>query len=1046
MANQTVKVVFEGRDQTSKAINSLKGNLNNATKAIDRIKGSLGGMTGALGAAAGVAGFGLLAKSALQTADSLGKTATKLGVTSNQLFKFQTQAELAGISTQTADMALQRFTRRTAEAAVGTGEAQGALKELRLDAAKLQALPLDQRMKVLADAFQEVKSPADRLRLAFKLFDSEGAAMVNMLEGGSESLEETERRMKKLGITIDRKATPEIEDFNDTVFLLGRRVQASMINGLGKSVPVMERVADRLAEMAVPLTGDLLDGLDWLLKNLDKITRAFKVLIAAMVVAKVISFAAAVISLVKALGGMAAVLAVLASPVALFIAAAVAAAAAIFAFREEIGDTIDSLDDYLGITDKVGKAVKFFKGILGDAEDQVDDNTDATKKVTKETDDFEEAVDNLNDTVDNTEPVLEEFGDTVDYVATEEINATVRTDAFREALEELREAARTGADDISDFESEMAEFKNTVENTEATTEDFNNALLNSIEELTGVTFEARRVREEIDKVKASIEALNNAEGDLTNDLAVLNRRLEELGEELVEATKAADGLTASQREVLDEVNKTETEIKKLNDKLDDLDSLYKKGAISARQYQIATENVHSEIKELNSADLTQFEQAVRDAFDGTPLEEFLSELDGITGSAGSLDALVVTLIGEGGVKTAISNCFGVSPVTDFGQAIKDLFTGNGSALGGFGAALGTLTSAFSGFFSSSLTSFGNFKDAIVRVLQDIASAAIASVGINFLKNLIPGLRDGGSVDGFAYGGMVSGPGGPRADAVPAMLSSGEFVMQAKAVDKFGLGFMSQLNDGMMPGFADGGGVGMKVGRVTGTIGGFPSFEAFMKWLRGLGYNIPRFLEYDPGGITLNPFGQVMENLELLIIAAVKAATSMAANRMGGTPRDYDGMFIPEIAGGIISKILGPIASAGNFDKAQELNNGFDYDGLVSSLFNSLLNPMQDFKLGIGDFSFDKQVKELFNNANAVAGGSLFVQGRQFGGPLERGQASMVGEDGPELFVPSRGGTVSPIKGNSVDLQQSIDDMKDEIVMLRRQLSRELSGRRPAGVR
>jgi len=1046
MANQTVKVVFEGKDQTSKAINSLKGNLNNATKAIDRIKGSLGGMTGALGAAAGVAGFGLLAKSALQTADSLGKTATKLGVTSNQLFKFQTQAELAGISTQTADMALQRFTRRTAEAAVGTGEAQGALKELRLDAAKLQALPLDQRMKVLADAFQEVKSPADRLRLAFKLFDSEGAAMVNMLEGGSESLEETERRMKKLGITIDRKATPEIEDFNDTVFLLGRRVQASMINGLGKSVPVMEKVADRLAEMAVPLTGDLLDGLDWLLKNLSKITRAFKVLIAAMVVAKVISFAAAVISLVKALGGMAAVLAVLASPVALFIAAAVAAAAAIFAFREEIGDAIDSLDDYLGITDKVGKAVKFFKGILGDAEDQVDDNTDATKKVTKETDDFEEAVDNLNDTVDNTEPVLEEFGDTVDYVATEEINATVRTDAFREALEELREAARTGADDISDFESEMAEFKNTVENTEATTEDFNNALLNSIEELTGVTFEARRVREEIDKVKASIEALNNAEGDFTNDLADLNRRLEELGEELVEATTAADGLTESQREVLDEVNKTKTEIKELNDKLDDLDSLYKKGAISARQYQIATENVHSEIKELNSADLTQFEQAVRDAFDGTPLEEFLSELDGITGSAGSLDALVVTLIGEGGVKTAISNCFGVGPVTDFGQAIKDLFTGNGSALGGFGAALGSLTSAFSGFFSSSLTSFGNFKDAIVRVLEDIAAAAIASVGINFLKNLIPGLRDGGSVDGFAYGGMVSGPGGPRADSVPAMLSSGEFVMQAKAVDKFGLGFMSQLNDGMMPGFAAGGGVGMKVGRVTGTIGGFPSMEEFMKWLRGLGYNVPRFLEYDPGGITLNPFGRVLENLELLIIAAVKAATSMAANRMGGTPRDYDGMFVPEIAGGIISKVLGPIVSAGNFDKAQELNNGFDYDGLVSSLFNSLLNPMQDFKLGIGDFSFDKQVKELFNNANAVAGGSLFVQGRQFGGPLERGQASMVGEDGPELFVPSRGGTVSPIKGNSVDLQQSIDDMKDEIVMLRRQLSRELSGRRPAGVR
>ena len=109
--------------------------------------------------------------------------------------------------------------------------------------------------------------------------------------------------------------------------------------------------------------------------------------------------------------------------------------------------------------------------------------------------------------------------------------------------------------------------------------------------------------------------------------------------------------------------------------------------------------------------------------------------------------------------------------------------------------------------------------------------------------------------------------------------------------------------------------------------------------------------------------------------------------------------------------------------------------MISNLQSMILN-----------FSFDDHVKKLFNRADGVVGGSLYLQGRQFGGPLERGQASMVGEDGPELFIPNRGGTVSPIKGNSVDLQQSINDMKDEIVMLRRQLSREISGRRPAGVR
>ena len=186
-ASQIIKVIFEGVDQTSKAVKNVKKGLGDTEKAIGNLQRSLGGMTGALAAAAGAAGFGLMARNALATADALGKTSLKLGVTANELFKFQTQAELAGISTDTANMALQRFVRRTAEAAQGTGEAKNALIELGISAEDIQKLPLSERMKVLADAFAGVKNPADRLRLAFKLFDSEGAAMVNMLEGGSES-------------------------------------------------------------------------------------------------------------------------------------------------------------------------------------------------------------------------------------------------------------------------------------------------------------------------------------------------------------------------------------------------------------------------------------------------------------------------------------------------------------------------------------------------------------------------------------------------------------------------------------------------------------------------------------------------------------------------------------------------------------------------------------------------------------------------------------------------------------------------------------------
>src|SRR5690606_15422601 len=63
--------------------------------------------------------------------------------------------------------------------------------------------------------------------------------------------------------------------------------------------------------------------------------------------------------------------------------------------------------------------------------------------------------------------------------------------------------------------------------------------------------------------------------------------------------------------------------------------------------------------------------------------------------------------------------------------------------------------------------------------------------------------DGGlvGVRKFADGGFngpVSGPGGPRDDLVPAMLSNGEYVVKASSVDKYGLAFMDALNSGHLP--------------------------------------------------------------------------------------------------------------------------------------------------------------------------------------------------------------------------------------------------------
>ena len=70
----------------------------------------------------------------------------------------------------------------------------------------------------------------------------------------------------------------------------------------------------------------------------------------------------------------------------------------------------------------------------------------------------------------------------------------------------------------------------------------------------------------------------------------------------------------------------------------------------------------------------------------------------------------------------------------------------------------------------------------------------------------PGFASGGPVRRYASGGFVSGPGGPKADKIPAMLSDGEYVINAAATKKFGP-LLAAINTGRFNGFADGGKVG-----------------------------------------------------------------------------------------------------------------------------------------------------------------------------------------------------------------------------------------------
>jgi hypothetical protein len=143
---------------------------------------------------------------------------------------------------------LQRFVRRTAEAAKGTGEAQKALKQLGVDAKKLAKKTPDQALYYIADAMERVESQSQKVRIAFKLFDSEGVAVLNMLEDGSEGLREFQQEAEELGIAVDSMSIDAIERANDAMTRLRSALQGVVNQIVIRLAPAIKYISDQFTQ------------------------------------------------------------------------------------------------------------------------------------------------------------------------------------------------------------------------------------------------------------------------------------------------------------------------------------------------------------------------------------------------------------------------------------------------------------------------------------------------------------------------------------------------------------------------------------------------------------------------------------------------------------------------------------------------------------------------------------------------------------------------------------------------------------------------------
>lgn len=215
-------------------------------------------------------------------------------------------------------------------------------------------------------------------------------------------------------------------------------------------------------------------------------------------------------------------------------------------------------------------------------------------------------------------------------------------------------------------------------------------------------------------------------------------------------------------------------------------------------------------------------------------------------AAGSITNGLMGLFG-GGEKEGDSNPL-ATDMAAASVATKDLTKGLGLAsnvLGNTTGLLGIANTVQGVLNTTTKPAEATATVAVTGAMGALATAAIsATVALKAMA--ASGLASPLKFLGAATGGAIYGAGTGTSDSIPAMLSNGEYVIRAAAVDKLGVPFLDALNTGDYNGFSTG-------GLVT------PSFGESGKAQNGGGSNQPINISLTVNTIDASGFEGFLQN-------------------------------------------------------------------------------------------------------------------------------------------------------------------------------------------
>lgn len=222
-----------------------------ARKALSALKT---GFLVAAGAGGAVAAF---VKSALNTADALGKTSRAVGLSVESLQELQFAAERSGVSQGQLNSAMQSFSNRVGQARLGLGALNSHLKKydkrllLSINSSNSQSEALD----LIAEAVKKAGTETDRTAIITAAFGRANAGMVEILRNGKEGLDAFRQAARDNTTILSKEMTDGAERANDAISDLSKAISTAGTAFGAHFAPEIEKAARALKGFILLLPG-----------------------------------------------------------------------------------------------------------------------------------------------------------------------------------------------------------------------------------------------------------------------------------------------------------------------------------------------------------------------------------------------------------------------------------------------------------------------------------------------------------------------------------------------------------------------------------------------------------------------------------------------------------------------------------------------------------------------------------------------------------------------------------------------------------------------